>query len=131
MLIILAVIGAWIAYLCVGTVREHVLLARMTQDERDAYHVAHRQRWEAIRERYREHQEDRAHGPLKSVLVCPHCQTMGEVRIKETEVKRGISGGKATAAVLTAGWSLLATGLARKEQLTEAYCGHCDSTWHF
>ena len=45
--------------------------------------------------------------------------------------KVGISGGKATAALLTAGISTLATGLSRKEKLTQAHCENCDSTWNF
>jgi hypothetical protein len=45
--------------------------------------------------------------------------------------KAGISGGKATGAILTGGLSLLATGLSRKERLTEAHCDNCGSTWTF
>ena len=48
----------------------------------------------------------------------------------EKELK-GISGAKATGAVLTLGWSLLATGLSRKEQATQAHCSNCGSTWDF
>jgi hypothetical protein len=66
-----------------------------------------------------------------SKLVCPHCQVSGKVRTERVKVKRGISGGKATGAVLTAGVSLLATGLARKEMVTQAHCGNCGSTWTF
>ncbi|MGI8879571.1 MAG: hypothetical protein ACR2KJ_03470 [Jatrophihabitans sp.] len=45
------------------------------------------------------------------------------------KVKRGISGGKATGAVLTAGVSLFATGLSRKEQVLRATCGNCRVVW--
>ena len=44
-------------------------------------------------------------------------------------MKKGISGGKATGAVLTGGLSLLATGLSRKEMVREAYCYNCKMTW--
>ena len=64
-------------------------------------------------------------------IICPHCQQKGEVRTKPVEQKTGISGGKATAAVLTGGFSLLATGLSRKQQMTEAHCMNCNSTWRF
>jgi hypothetical protein len=47
------------------------------------------------------------------------------------KVKRGISGGKATGAVLTGGVSMLATGLSRKEAATKATCGNCGSRWVF
>jgi hypothetical protein len=66
-----------------------------------------------------------------SMLVCPHCQTRGKVSTRQIRVKRGVSGGKATGAVLTGGWSLLATGLARKESVTQANCAACGSTWQF
>jgi hypothetical protein len=66
-----------------------------------------------------------------SLLVCPHCQTRGRVTTRRTRVKRGVSGGKATGAILTGGWSLLATGLARKESVTQANCAACSSTWQF
>jgi len=71
------------------------------------------------------------HGELNPAMICPHCQQKGNVRTRRVTRKRGVSGGKATAAVLTAGVSLLATGLSRKEGSTEAYCGICKSTWEF
>ena len=59
------------------------------------------------------------------------CQTSGQVRTKDIKQKKGISGGKATAALLTGGVSMLATGLSRKEGCTQAHCVNCDSTWVF
>lgn len=67
----------------------------------------------------------------QSSMVCPHCQTRGTVRTKPVTQKKGVSGGKATAAVLTGGVSLLATGLSRKEQNTEAHCSRCGAKWYF
>jgi RecJ-like exonuclease len=67
----------------------------------------------------------------KPAMVCPHCQVKGRVQTREVRAKKGISGGKATAAVLTAGVSMLATGLSRKEVVTEARCANCDSYWTF
>lgn len=64
-------------------------------------------------------------------LVCPHCQTKGNVRTKVVNRKKGISGAKATGALLTGGLSILATGLSRKEGLTQAHCDSCNSTWDF
>jgi len=68
-------------------------------------------------------------GKVNSKLLCPHCQTRGMVHIKDVKKKVGISGGKATGALLTAGLSLFVTGLSRKERTTEAYCGCCEITW--
>ena len=62
-------------------------------------------------------------------MVCPHCQVRGQVHTKRVKIKRGISGGKATGAVLTAGFSILATGLSRKEAATQATCNNCRVTW--
>jgi hypothetical protein len=70
-------------------------------------------------------------GPINPHLVCPHCQTEGRVHTKQVKTKKGISGGKAAAALFTGGWSMLATGLSRKEGSTEAHCDACNSTWHF
>lgn len=63
-------------------------------------------------------------------IVCPHCQTAGKVTTKPMKVKRGISGGKATGAILTGGVSMLATGLSRKEATTQCRCGNCGMTWN-
>lgn len=74
--------------------------------------------------------EDRLYGPVNAQLVCPHCGKQGMVRAKPVKVKGGISGGKATGALLTGGVSILATGLSRKNRVTEARCGSCQTTWH-
>lgn len=66
---------------------------------------------------------------LSPAIVCPHCQTVGQVSTRRYRAKKGISGGKATAAVLTAGLSLFVAGLSRKEDVTEARCGNCQAVW--
>ena len=71
------------------------------------------------------------YGTLNRRLVCPHCQETGTVRTKTVVRGKGLSGGKATAAVLTGGLSMLATGLSRKEKDTQAHCENCGSTWFF
>jgi predicted RNA-binding Zn-ribbon protein involved in translation (DUF1610 family) len=72
-----------------------------------------------------------AFGTRKPQFVCPHCGTQDCVYSRRVKVKSGISGGKATGALLTGGLSLLATGLSRKEQKTEAYCDNCKTQWKF
>jgi hypothetical protein len=67
----------------------------------------------------------------KPNMICPHCQTKGEVYTGMGKQKQGISGGKATGALLTGGISLLATGLSRKTTVTFAYCKNCESQWQF
>ncbi len=62
-------------------------------------------------------------------IACPHCQTRGHVRTASVKLKRGISGGKATGAVVTGGFSVLLTGLSRKVKATQATCGNCRVTW--
>ena len=68
-------------------------------------------------------------GAVSPAYICPHCQTKGFVRTMPVKRKKGISGAKATGAILTLGVSMLATGLSRKEGLTQAHCGNCNSTW--
>lgn len=71
------------------------------------------------------------YGKLNDKVVCPQCQEKGYVHTKEVKQKAGISGGKVTGALLTGGLSILATGLSRKVNVTEAHCTSCNSTWHF
>ena len=68
---------------------------------------------------------------MPTMRRCPHCNEKGSVHTKKVNNKKGISGGKATAAVLTGGTSVLATGLSRKEKQTEAHCTNCNITWTF
>jgi len=70
-------------------------------------------------------------GPINPPMVCPHCQTVGCVRGQAMLQKSGISGAKATGAILTGGLSILATGLSQKENKTQAHCDKCGSTWIF
>ena len=72
-----------------------------------------------------------ATAPKSAAMVCPHCQSKGTIRTKQVKQKKGVSGGKATAAVLTGGLSILATGLSRKESATQARCSKCGNTWYF
>ncbi len=71
------------------------------------------------------------YGPVNPAMLCPHCQTRGHVRTTLKEVKTGISGGKATAALLTGGASMLATGLSQAKTVTQAHCDGCGNTWQF
>ncbi len=64
-------------------------------------------------------------------IVCPHCHRAGGVTTKKVMENTGIDGGKATAAILTEGVSLLATGLSNQRERTEATCSNCHSTWRF
>lgn len=75
--------------------------------------------------------QESEYGITNTVMICPHCQLRGQVRTKPVLMKKGVSGAKATAAVFTAGISLVATGLSRKENLTKAWCGSCNNTWVF
>ncbi|MCL2541077.1 MAG: hypothetical protein FWE71_01290 [Nocardioidaceae bacterium] len=63
-------------------------------------------------------------------MKCPHCEAVGYITTKQVKTKQGISGGKATAAVMTMGVSMLGTGLSRKQTVTQCKCGRCGMTWH-
>lgn len=109
-----ASVGTWIIVVCVQSILGVLyVFAHATPDERKDW-------------------DDRSRfGQLNPELLCQHCGTKGHVRTQTVSRKKGVSGGKATAAVLTGGVSLLATGLSRKEKETEAHCTNCRSTWHF
>jgi hypothetical protein len=92
---------------------------------------------ERARKAQRELEESRAarlgdrYPRLRPEMICPHCQTRGTVTTARTNVKQGISGGKATGAILTGGLSLFATGLSRKQKMTSAKCSNCGAEWLF
>jgi predicted RNA-binding Zn-ribbon protein involved in translation (DUF1610 family) len=64
-----------------------------------------------------------------AAIKCPHCGATGGVNVRRIKQKKGVSGAKATAAVLTLGISVLGTGLSRKEKVSEAHCKNCNVTW--
>lgn len=98
----------------------------------DNYSAAGRARWAEIEAEIEADEKarlDKRNRGLRKI-VCPHCTTSGHVTGHRTVVKRGISGGKATGAVLTAGLSLLATGLSRKEGVMAMSCDNCGMSWN-
>lgn len=62
-------------------------------------------------------------------IVCRFCGVAGRVRVSDVRRKKGLSGGKATAGLLTGGASLLLVGLSRKEATRELECGNCGQRW--
>ena len=78
---------------------------------------------------YADKSEREDDGILYGEVICPHCQTKGQVWIKARLGKKGISGAKATGAILTGGLSLLGTGLSKTGIVKTAKCKNCDVTW--
>lgn len=64
-------------------------------------------------------------------MSCKNCGANATVSTEQVKRKKGISGGKATAAILTNGVSVGVVGLSRKEQETKASCSKCKSVWYF
>ena len=118
-IVFVVIVGAIIAGV-VAHKQEQEALGKMSSTERAAYFA-----------RKRDAAASLSWGPINRALLCPHCQARGKVRTQNLKLKKGISGGKATAAVLTGGVSLLATGLSRRESTTQAHCDSCNSTWNF
>lgn len=48
--------------------------------------------------------EEFTYGKLNAAMVCPHCNEKGKIRTMPVVKKKGVSGGKATAAILTGGY---------------------------
>lgn len=115
--------------------RDAAKKALMSPQERETYDQAKKQQAALSRARAEESARDvrltGVYGNKSPQMLCPHCQVRGSVRTRSVLRKKGVSGGKATAAVLTLGWSTLAVGLSRKEQETQAHCDNCDNNWHF
>jgi len=78
-----------------------------------------------------EEEQTKLWGAVNQAMICPHCQSKGQVRTQTVIRKKGISGGKAAGALLTGGLSMLATGLSRNEHPTQAHCESCNNTWEF
>lgn len=68
-------------------------------------------------------------GGFKPEIICPYCGVKGKVYTRLVKRKKGISGGKATGALMTGGASLLLTGLSRKERVTHMKCNNCRTEW--
>jgi hypothetical protein len=107
-----------------GIAEEQKKVDMMSPEEQKEYRKQKKQQ-------EREQLASMTYGAINPVMVCPHCQAVGRIRTKDVKQKKGVSGGKATAAVLTAGVSLLAVGLSRKETATQAHCDNCQNTWFF
>ena len=60
---------------------------------------------------------------------CPHCDVTGHVTVGPVVRKKGISGGKATGALMTGGASMFLVGLSRKEMAQHFDCGNCGIGW--
>lgn len=75
------------------------------------------------------YEQNKAANSKADKIVCPHCQTAGQVEVYLMQRKKGISGGKATGALMTGGISMFATGLSRKENVRNLRCGNCGVTW--
>ena len=81
---------------------------------------------------YRENSKNTLlYGSKNSAIVCQQCQTKGNVYTRRIVKKSGVSGGKATAALLTGGISLFAVGLSKKVPSTDAFCTNCKTKWSF
>lgn len=115
--------------------QQKVRLASMSPTEREAFLENEKKLIEGKQKEDEERacagREQWDHGALNPAMVCPHCAIKGKVRTMRVTEKRGVSGGKATAALLTGGFSMLLIGLSRKEKGTRAYCGNCKNQWIF
>jgi len=74
-------------------------------------------------------QLQRRRAEMAARIVCPYCQTQGSVSVQSVRRKQGISGAKATGAVMTGGLSMFATGLSRKQSMTHMACRNCGVAW--
>jgi hypothetical protein len=108
----------------VAIMAEHEKVSEMAPDERERYLRDRRANQQSL-------QNTRLYGPLNAAMVCPHCHARGTIRTMAVKRKKGISGGKATAALMTGGLSMMAVGLSRKEELTRARCDNCGNAWDF
>lgn len=62
-------------------------------------------------------------------ILCKFCHARGSVTVQAVSRKKGISGGRATGALLTGGASMLLTGLSRREAARSLSCSNCGMRW--
>jgi DNA-directed RNA polymerase subunit RPC12/RpoP len=67
--------------------------------------------------------------PPNPHVVCKYCNEKGCVKLTTVHRKKGISGGKATGALMTGGVSMFATGLSRQQKITHMRCTNCGTEW--
>lgn len=67
--------------------------------------------------------------PPQGAMNCPHCNGQKTVRVEHVKKKKGVSPGKIAAGVVTGGFSLLATGLAKKDEVNQLTCSACGMKW--
>lgn len=77
----------------------------------------------AAMKRSAEQRQAREEGQKK--IKCQFCQETGFVTIAIVPRKKGISGTKATGAVLTGGMSVILTGLSQRGQVAQLTCSNC------
>lgn len=106
---------------------EQEKIALMTPDQKQKY----LEKKQSLLAEATQRNQEILYGSINAAMMCPHCQTNGKIRTKHITQKKGISGGKAVATVLTGGLSLIAVGLSRKEGATQAHCDNCNNTWLF
>lgn len=129
--IFVVVIALFIVLCVVAFSMESKKRASMTPEELAKYDQENAMRAREAAARATEFAQTAKWGALNAQMHCPHCQTRGKIHTMRITTKKGISGAKATGALLTGGISMLATGLSRKEQCTQAHCDACGSTWTF
>jgi hypothetical protein len=106
-------------------------LAAMSPEQRVALVAQEQEQRRIAAARIQDTRETYHYGPRNPQMLCPHCTARGYIRTMGVVQKKGVSGGKATAALMTGGLSLFATGLSRKEAATHAWCGNCQNSWLF
>jgi hypothetical protein len=109
--------------------REQAHIASLVPVELEAYKAAMTKKAAEKAKRRQESSDTWRYGKINPQMICQHCGVPGSIRTQPITTKQGISGGKATAARLTGGVSLLATGLSRNVANTQARCGNCCNVW--
>lgn len=75
-------------------------------------------------------QQAMSRAEAQKLIICSYCHQAGGVTVRNIQQKQGVSGGKATSALLTGGASLLAVGLSKKGMVNELTCSRCQMKWH-
>jgi hypothetical protein len=139
----LVCIGLFVLFVIYIFVRDWLYIAMMSDKEKASYKKRMRDNMQshawlshtvdalAIKQSKEISEKSLIYGVVKPSIICPQCHKKGVVHTNPFDKKNGISGAKATGAILTGGISLLFTGLSRTENVTQAHCNNCNTDWMF
>ena len=94
-------------------------ITNLSPEERDGYNTLKSNIDRSREERIAVYRQETRYGSKNSNLICPHCQTKGEVRSKLAEEV-------STTKVIP----IIGNNIKTKKQVNQMHCDNCQTTWN-